>query len=136
MTSADIEPVPHVPVTDALLGSLARRDFDQLAAVLEPDVVLRALLPGGFHEWTGPERVTEAFGRWFGRVDEFELVAATVGVHGPRLQLSWRARVRGGRFGDAPFVVNQHVYADPGPTGRIQTMAMLCSGFTEERSDG
>ena len=71
--------------------------------------------------------------RWFGSVDEFELVAATVGVHGPRLQMSWRARVRGGRFGDVPFVVEQHVYADLGPTGRIQTMALLCSGFTPEQ---
>ena len=26
--------------------------------------------------------------------------------------------------------------ADPGPTGRIQSMSMLCSGFVREHSDG
>jgi len=117
------------------LDALSGRDFERLAGLFEPDAVLTALLPDGFHEWTGAERVTAAFVRWFGRVDEFELVDATVGMHGPRLQLGWRARVRGGYFGDVPFVVEQHVFADPGPTGRIQTMAMLCSGFTEEHLD-
>ena len=122
-------------MADAVLGAVAGRDFDRLAAAFEPDAVLSALLPDGFHEWTGPERVTAAFVRWFGRVDEFELLAATVAMHGPRLQLGWRARVRGGHVGAAPFVVEQHVYADPGPTGRIQTMAMLCSGFVQEQPD-
>jgi hypothetical protein len=133
MTSAATTPVPPVPVADALLAALAGRDFDQLAEALEPDAVLSALLPRGFHEWTGPEPITAAFVRWFGRPEEFELVTTTVGSHGPRLQLAWRARVRGGPFGDAPFVVEQHVYADLGPTGRIRSMALLCSGFTPEQ---
>lgn len=135
MTSAATTPAPTVPVADALLVALAGRDFDQLAGALEPDAVLSALLPRGFHEWTGPEQITAAFTRWFGSVDEFELVTTTVGVHGPRLRMIWRARVRGGRFGDGPFVVEQHVYADVGPTGRIGSMALLCSGFTPERAD-
>jgi hypothetical protein len=135
ISAATPPPVPLAPVAEALLSALAERDFERLAAVFEPDVVLSALLPGGFHEWTGPERVTAAFGRWFGRFDAFELLDATVSLHGPRLRMAWRARVRGGHLGDVPFVVEQHVYADPGPTGRIRTMALLCSGFTQEHRD-
>jgi hypothetical protein len=128
-------PVPPSPLADAVVGALADRDFARLAESFEHDGVLSALLPSGYHEWTGPERVAATFTRWFGGVDEFELVTATVGVHGARLQLWWRARVRGGHVGDGPFVVEQHVYVDTGATGRIQTMAMLCSGFTAERPD-
>jgi SnoaL-like domain len=134
MTSTDT-PLPKFPVSDAVLASLANRDFEGLAMAFEPDVVLSALLPSGFHEWTGPDRVTAAFVRWFGRADEWQLLSTTVGQHGSRLRLGWRARVRGGPFGDGAFVVEQQVYAATGPTGRIQTMALLCSGFTAEHTD-
>ena len=119
-------------MADAVIGALAERDFERLASLFEDDVVFTALLPDGFHEWTGPERATAAFVRWFGRVDDCELLHVAVSLHGPRLMLQWKVRVRGGRFGDWPHLVQQHVYADAGPTGRIQTMAMLCSGFVRE----
>lgn len=136
MTSTDKPSVPTVtPIAETMLGSLATRDFDRLASVFEPDISLNAVLPDGFHEWHGSERVTAAFVRWFGRVDECELVDAASGFFGPRLQMYWRARVRGGSFGDRDFVVEQNVYADPGPTGRIQAMSMLCSGFVAEHGD-
>lgn len=135
MVSTDSPIGIRVPVADALLDALDARDFDSLAGLFEPDAVVQAALPDGLHEWTGPERITAAFFRWFGRVEECELLTAAVALHGPRLQMRWRARVRGGHFGDAPFLVEQHVYADPGATGRIQTMSLLCSGFVLERED-
>jgi hypothetical protein len=55
---------------------------------------------------------------------------------GSRLQLRWRLHVRGGRLGPEDFVVEQHCYADPGPNGRIQHMALVCSGFCTEHGDG
>jgi hypothetical protein len=136
MTSTDTSSsAPQVSIADVFLGRLAARDFNQLAQLFEPDVSLSALLPDGFHEWQGPDRVTAAFVRWFGRVDEYELFDSAAGHHGPRLQLRWRVRVRGGSFGDASFVVEQHVYADAGPSGRIGAMSMLCSGFVPEHRD-
>jgi len=126
---------PHGSVGGALLWSLANGDFDRLAMVFEPDATLTALLPDGLHEWQGPARISGAFVGWFGRVDECELLEVAVAPHGPRLQMRWRARVRGGGFGDADFVVEQHAYVDPAPTGRIQRMSMLCSGFVRERAE-
>jgi hypothetical protein len=122
-------------VGDALLWSLADGHFDQLAMMFEPDATLTALLPDGLHEWQGPARICEAFVGWFGRVDECTLLDGAVARHGPRLQMRWRARVRGGGFGDADFVVEQHAYVDPAPTGRIQQMSMLCSGFVKENPE-
>jgi hypothetical protein len=135
MTFTDRSVEPQLSMADVFLGHLAAGDFDQLALLFEPDISLRALLPEGLHEWQGPERVSAAFAMWFGGVDELELVDATAGHLGPRLHLHWRARVRGGPFGDSSFVVEQHVYADRGPSGRIQAMSMLCSGFARVRRE-
>ena len=44
--------------------------------------------------------------------------------------------MRGGPFGDVSHVVEQQVYADPGPSGRIERLAMLCSGFAPEADGG
>jgi hypothetical protein len=124
-----------VSIADAFLAALATGELDRLGELFEPDATLNALLPEGLREWHGPERIVRAFVVWFGRADDYELLDTAIGQAGPRLQMRWRARVRGGVFGDATLVVEQHVYADAGPSGRIQSMAMLCSGFTEERSD-
>ncbi len=96
-------------LAEAFLGHLAARDFDRLATM---------------------------FVGWFGRVDECLLVATSVDLVGPRLQLAWPARMRGGHFGNAYFVVEQQVCADPGPSGRILAMSMLCSGFVRDHDDG
>ena len=68
-------------------------------------------------------------------MDEYEVLDATVGLVGTRLQLSWRLHVRGGRLGPDDFVVEQHGYADTGPTGRIQSLCLVCSGFCKEHPD-
>jgi hypothetical protein len=140
MTSNETPPAGAEPtgvatgpsIGDAMLGALATRNFAQLASLFEPDVTLSALLPDGLHEWHGPELVVAAFTRWFDGVDEYELLRASIGNVGPRLQLQWRARVSGGPYGEGNFVVEQHVYADPGPSNRIFEMSMLCSGFARE----
>ncbi len=74
--------------------------------------------------------------RWFGDAEEFEVVDASVGQVGDRLQLRWRVRVRAARFGDEPMIVEQHAYASTAPTGHIAHLALLCSGFCRERPDG
>jgi len=122
-------------MAELFLAHLAGGDFARFATIFEPDVSLHALLPNGLHEWHGAESVTAAFVGWFGRVDKREFLAASIGEIGPRLQLQWTARVRGGPFGEASFVVEQHLYADRGPTGRIGSMSMLCSGFAKEDDD-
>ncbi len=124
----------HASVGDAFVHCLAGGDFERMATMFEPDATFSALLPDGYYEWQGPEPIVRSFVRWFGRVDEFQLLDASVDRHGPRLRLWWRARVRGGRYGDADFLVEQHVYVDPAPTGRIEHMSMLCSGFVRATS--
>ena len=93
-------PAQPVSIAEVFIGHLAAGDFALLATLFEPDVSLTALLPDGLREWHGPAEVEAAFVGWFGRVEEYELVEAAVDHVGPRVQLQWRARVRGGPFGD------------------------------------
>ena len=135
MTTTTSPTAPQFAMAGVFLEKLAAGELDQLGAALEPDARLRALLPRGFDEWEGQEAICGAFIRWFGGMDEYEVLDATVGQVGARLQLRWRLHVRGGRLGPEDFVVEQHAYADSGPTGRIEFMALVCSGFCREHPD-
>jgi hypothetical protein len=135
MTTTTSPTAPQFAMAGLFLEKLATGDFDQLAAALEPDARLSALLPRGPREWEGREAFCDAFTGFFGGMDEYEVLDATIGQVGARLQLRWRLHVRGGRLGPEDFVVEQHGYADAGPTGRIQFMAMVCSGFCREHPD-
>jgi hypothetical protein len=125
MDTTDTPPTPpQFAVAGSFLEALAAHDFERLAGVLDADASMAALLPRGFDEWHGAAGV-----------DEFEVVDASVGQVGSRLQLRWRVKVRGGRRGDEPMIVEQHAYADTAPTGRIRAMSLLCSGFCREHLD-
>jgi hypothetical protein len=86
-------------------------------------------------EFEGAAAVCEIFTTWFGGFDEYEMIDASVGQVGDRLQIRWRLHVHGGRLGPEDFVVEQHGYADGGPNGRIQHMSLVCSGFCKEHGD-
>jgi hypothetical protein len=124
--------VPLFSVAGSLLEGLAAQDFSRIAATLTDTAHLTALVPSGHKEWDGPEQIGATFRRWFGDVDRFELVDAVMGEVGPRLHLRWRIRVQARRFGPGWFVVEQQVYADTGPDGRIARLFLLCSGFCPE----
>jgi hypothetical protein len=122
-------------VAGTFLEALAARDFTRVATALTDTAHLSALVPRGLREEDGPERIAATFRGWFGGVDRFELVDAVVGEVGPRLHLRWRLRVQDHqRFGPGWFVVEQQVYADTDPDGRIARLSLLCSGFCPEAS--
>ena len=118
----------------AFLDALAVQDFDRLRATLDDAAHLSALLPRGLVERDGAEQVTAAFRTWFGEVDRFELLDAALGEVGPRRHLRWRVRVQAPARGEGWLVIEQQVYADTGPDGRLTRLALLCSGFHAEAS--
>ena len=119
-------------VARAFLDGLAAQDFSRVAATLDDDAHLSALLPRGLAEWDGPDHISAAFRRWFGEVDRFELVDAVIGEVGPRLHMRWRARVQAAERGEGWLVIEQQVYADAGPLGLLSRLSLLCSGFHRE----
>jgi hypothetical protein len=89
----------------------------------------------GLKECDGADQVKATFTAWFGDVDEFELVDATVAKVGPRLHMRWRVRVKAERLGEGWFVVEQQAYADTDHDRRIRSLSLLCSGYCAEKTN-
>jgi hypothetical protein len=133
MSTAQPAANPHFAIAGGFVESLAAHDFGGLAAALEPDATMAALLPRRNVSWEGAADICAAFASWFGDVEEFEVADVSVGQVGELLQLRWRVRVRGIRFGAEPMIAEQCVYASTGPNARIDRIRLLCSGFWTER---
>jgi len=130
-------PTDHTAATAAaFLQGLADQDFAQLGGALAADARLRALLPKGLREWTGDEEIAGQFAHWFGDTTDFELVEATLGEVGGRLQLRWRLRLRAERLGAGWFTVEQHAYGDAGADGRLARLDLVCTGYRPEGDAG
>jgi hypothetical protein len=134
-TAEDPTPAPEFAAAGSFLEALAAADFLGLKSVLDEDATLAALLPGGFKEWHGADAIAATFERWFGNVEQCELVDGSLGQVGSRLQLRWQLRLRAERLGGGR-IVEQYAYADTLSTGRIHHMSLLCSGFCDEHLDG
>jgi hypothetical protein len=131
MTSTDLS-TSHTDVAAALLARIADADFDGLADAFEPELDALALLPAGVFRWPDRATITAVFEQWFSGVDEYALTDFACSRVNGRLHVRWRITVAGGGFGARRHVVEQQLYGDIGPTGRIASMSLLCSGFLPE----
>ncbi len=122
-------------VAETFFEALAAQDFALVASVFTDDVHLRALLPGGFHEWEGPAKLEAAFTRWFGNTEAFELVDTEAVVIGSCLSLRWRARLQAERIGPGWRVVEQEAYAVV-DQDRLSRLSLVCTGYLAEPADG
>jgi len=136
MTWTELTSETHAAVAGVLRARLADADFVGLADAFEPELDALAMLPAGVFRWPDPATVTGVFEEWFGDVDEYRLTEFASSGLGGRLHAGWRIVVAGGGFGADRHVVEQQIYADPGRTGRIASMRLLCSGFIRERGHG
>ena len=132
MTTTPPASNPQFAVAGELVEALAGRNFEGLAATLEPDAMMASLLPRGFVEWQGAEQISGAFGTWFGNVDTFEVCDAEVGHVGDLMQIRWRVRVQGGPRFPEPMLIEQCLYASTTCNARISHIRLLCSGFRAE----
>jgi hypothetical protein len=118
--------------TDTALGesfarALGDKDFDQVTALLHPEVDFRGMTPGRTWEAHGPEQtVAEILAVWFSDTDEIEQVQEIqTGAFADRGRVGYRFA---GRNPDGPFVVEQQAYYAE-RDGRIGWMRLVCSGF-------
>jgi hypothetical protein len=126
-------PSTHLAVAGIFLTRLAEADFDRFGDAFEPDFRAIVMLPAGVFEWPDLATVSAVFKQWFGDVDGYDVTDFAVSRVGRRTHLRWRIIVSGGHLGEGRYVVDQQLYADLGPTGRIGSMSMLCSGFCKEK---
>jgi ketosteroid isomerase-like protein len=108
-----------------LVGAIATRDVDALAACFAPDAQFRALVPRGLRERDGAEEATALISSWFADSTELDLVDSRVDEIGDKLHVSYRfAGVEDGE----PYVVEQQLFCALSD-GRIERADLLCSGF-------
>ena len=110
----------------ALVAALAKQDFGRLADTLAPNLRMRALIPPGPVELSGPGPAAARFASWFGDFNGLELVHSGSDEVGDRLHLFYRLRVK--RRDDPWKIVEQHLFCVL-EDGRISALDLLCSGF-------
>ena len=121
-------------VAGRFIDGLAARDFDAVVGSLTDDVTFRALLPRRVLDLVGSAAVRSTFHSWFGAAERWELVEAVVGEIGGRVHLRWRLRLTNPEIGPGTFLVEQQLYADAGPDGRLRDVALLCTGYLRDAS--
>jgi hypothetical protein len=137
--SSDISPLTSdeavsLAVAGRFIDGIAARDFDAVVGALTDDVTFRALLPRRVLDLDGRDAVRSAFDTWFGGAEQWELAEAVVGEVGGRIHLRWRVRLTNPQVGPGSYLVEQQVYADAGPDGRLRDVALMCTGFRPESS--
>lgn len=124
---------PSLAVAGEFIDGLAGRDFDGVVATLTDGVRFRALLPSRVLDLEGRDAVRSTFDTWFGGVERWDLVEAVVGEVGGRIHLRWRLSVTNPQVAEGNLLVEQQVYADAGPDGRLHDVALLCTGYRPDQ---
>lgn len=107
--------------------ALAAKDFDRVAALLDPEVDYRGVTPRKFWEAGDPEAlVGDVLRQWFDDSDEIEaLEKLETDSFADRERVGYRFRVRNP---EGAFLVEQQLFISESG-GRIVWMRSLCSGF-------
>lgn len=121
-------------VAGRFIDGLAARDFDAVVGSLADDVAFRALLPRKVLDLVGSAAVRSTLDTWFGAAERWQLVEAVVSEIGGRVHLRWRLRLTNPDVGPGTFLVEQQLYADTGPDGRLRDVALLCTGYLRDAS--
>jgi hypothetical protein len=111
----------------AFAEALARKDFDQVLALLHPEIDFRGLTPSRSWEASSAQAVVDdVLRQWFEESDALErMISIETDSFADRERVAYRFQ---GHNPDGPFVVEQQVYYSE-RDGRIAWMRALCSGF-------
>jgi hypothetical protein len=110
-----------------LLGGIAARDFDAVAACFAPGASFRVLTPKGLREHSGPAEASTRFRSWFGDMEGFDLLGSDVEPVADRVRIRWHTR---GRDPDKGWQENEHTgYAELDERGLIVALNVSCAGF-------
>jgi len=114
-------------IGSSLAQAVAARDDVLLRSWLSDGVRLRALIPAGLVEATGPDDVLALFESWFGGMHTVSLLDSACDVIADRLLVSYRLAL-GKR--DRRWLCGQEAFCELSE-GRITSIDLVCSGFLE-----
>lgn len=116
------------PIQQRFLSAILDRAFADLAATLDADVRMRALVPPGPFELIGAAAVTAQFEHWFGGGHEFTVCSHGMELSMPRARLHWTVQRRGAAK-DPLLTAEQRCLVTA--TDRITTIDLMCTGWAE-----
>jgi hypothetical protein len=119
----------RLDVAGQFLEALTSQDFIGLARGLAEEVTLDALVPRGLRHWTGTAEVAGAFATWFDNTETFRVLEACIGEVAGLLAMRWRFRLRAGRLGSGPYIVEQNAFVATNERGQISAIRLVCSGY-------
>ncbi len=119
--------VQHTGLGKAFAEAVARKDFADVAALIDSEIDFRGLTPNRNWEASGADAVLEiVLAQWFEDSDEIEqVVSLETDAFADCQRVSYRFHVRNP---DGEFLVEQQAYYTE-QDGRITWMRVLCSGF-------
>jgi hypothetical protein len=124
------------PRDGSLLGrtfafALGHKDFEQLGAVLHPQIDFRALTTRQTWEAASGEETLRVLRLWFGPPNIVEeILAVDTDAFADRQRVAYRFK---GHRPDGPFVIEQQAYFAH-CDGQIDWMRLVCSGFRAPRT--
>jgi TusA-related sulfurtransferase len=115
-----------LPVARQFAAAIAACDFRSLGDLLVTDARLRYLVPGGPGDVAGATEIAAKFAQWFDALDTVDALEVLAERIADRTSLRYRYRTHGH---DGWGLVEQQLYLDVDPDGRISRLDVLCSGF-------
>jgi hypothetical protein len=118
--------VDDTAVVRELLGAIASRDRDRIAACFATDARLRALTPHRLREEVGPELIAGRYSSWLDSLGSFAVTSSDVEQIADRVRLRYRFR---GRDPAKGWQENEHTAYATVAGGRIAALNLSCAGF-------
>jgi TusA-related sulfurtransferase len=121
---------------ETFLRHLGQGAFDSLAELLDRDVVMRALLPGGPQEYSGREEVKGRFEWWFGAGESLQVMHSEARAVADRVEISYGFRILDAMKGDKAGwrAIEQRAFCDVGDL--IERIDLVCTGFRPVVQEG
>ena len=118
-----------VTIAETWLDRFSTGDFDGAAALFDPDVQMRALLPDGPQTYNGREEVTGRLKWWFGSGDEVRSVHTEATAVEDRVELSYGFHILNAVEGAKPgwHAIEQRAFCDIGTM--IERLDVVYSKF-------
>jgi hypothetical protein len=113
-------------VGEALLGAIAARDYESIAACFAADASFRVLTPGPVREQTGPAEAAERYRAWLADFEGFDVLEGDVEEIADRVRIRYRFR---GRDPEKGWQLNEHTGYAAIEGGLIRTLILTCTGF-------
>lgn len=115
-----------VAVGKRLLGAIAERDYQAIAACFAENATFDVLTPHRLREHRSADDAADRYRRWLGTLTVFDVLEGDAEPIADRVRIRYRFRGLDPRKG---WQLNEHTGYAAVEDGRIVSMTLTCAGF-------